>query len=429
MMRVKNLSRGFEAVGSAKWIRRAIVAMVAFFPFVVFPGIERPFSVPKIILLGGVVVPVGIFAVITGHFRWSTLPRGVRLSLIAWTSALTVSTLFGQIVSQETLWLSLFSIGWFLLAMAVSPKSEHIAMAVSAACAVTAAIALLQYLGLDPFSLFGWTPSSYGSPRMRVIGTFGNPNFVAAVIVAGMPLSFHPGKLLKHRAIHLFVIALEVAAIFATGSRAAVAALIAVLVWVTALGLVKRWRLMVAAGLIIIGLLPLMPSRSLMVTLSGRFYIWRVTASHLFERPLFGFGPGAFEPKFIEWETGYWRDGRGSADQRQFSGLQAHAHNDYLEILVDSGFAGALGLLFLLGSFFSFAFQQAKRTPGGFSAGASAGVIALASVALVDFPLHRPAELFLFWTLIALVYLEAGPRVEGTTHSGYLHSGSSISRV
>ena len=300
MMRVKNLSRGFKAVGSAKWIRRATVAMVAFFPFVVFPGIERPFSVPKIILLGGVVVPVGIFAVITGHFRWSTLPRGVRLSLIAWTSALTVSTLFGNFVSQETLWLSLFSIGWFLLAMAVSPKSEHIAMAVSAACAVTAAIALLQYLGLDPFSLFGWTPSPYGSPRMRVIGTFGNPNFVAAVLVAGMPLSFHPGKLLKHRAIYLFVIALEAAAIFATGSRAAVAALIAVLVWVTALGLVKRWRLMVAAGLIIIGLLPLMPSRSLMVTLSGRFYIWRVTASHLFERPLFGFGPGEF-PRSIQY--------------------------------------------------------------------------------------------------------------------------------
>jgi putative inorganic carbon (HCO3(-)) transporter len=395
--------------GAAKWLRRAVVTMVTLFPLVVLPGIERPFSTPKIVLLGGFVVIGGIYAAGTGHFRWPTLPRGFRLSLIAWPSVLAVSAVIGEFVSQEALWLSLFSMGWFLLVIALRPKSAHIAMAVAASCAATAAIALFQYLGLDPFRLLGWPAPPYGSPRMRIFGTLGNPNFVAAILVAGMPLSIHLGKLLKPRALYPFAIALEVAAVFATGSRAAIAALIAVLVWLGALGQFWRWRFMAAAALIIIALLPFMPSRSFMNTLDGRFYIWRVTASHLFERPLFGFGPGAFEPKFIEWETGYWRDGRGSADQRKFSGLQAHAHNDYLEIFVDSGFAGVLSLLFLLGSFFVFAFQQAKSASGGLSAGASVGVVALASVAMVDFPLHRPAELFLFWTLIALVYLEAGP--------------------
>ena len=407
-MRAKNLPIGFEAIGYEKWTRRATVAAVALFPFVFFPGIEKPFSVPKIVFLGGLVASVGIFSAITGRFRWPTLSRGGQLSLIAWASALAASALCGEFVSTEALCLSLFSIVWFLLVMAVAPEPAHIAMAASVSCAAMAAFALLQYLGLDPFSLFGWTTSSYASPRMRVIGTLGNPNFVAAVLVAGIPLTLHLAKRNKHRTFLLFATALEVAAVFATGSRAAFVAIIAVLGWFGILGHFARWRSMVAVGLVIGVLLPLAPSRSLMDTISGRFYIWKVTASHLLERPLTGFGPGAFEPKFIEWETAYWRDGRGSAKERQFSGLQAHAHNDYLEILVDSGVAGALSGVFLLGVFFAFAFKRAKSAPGGVSAGASAGVIALAAVALVDFPLHRPEALFLLWTLIALVYLEAG---------------------
>jgi putative inorganic carbon (HCO3(-)) transporter len=388
-----------------------MVIMVAIFPFVFIPGIERPFSRPKIILLGGFVFIAGIIAISTGRFRLPTLPRGFRFSLIAWASVLAVSALFGEFVLQEALWLSLFCIGWFLLVIILRPKSVHVAVAIAVTCAVTAAIALLQYMGLDPFRLFGWTTPAYGSPRMRVFGTLGNPNFVAALLVAGMPLSIYLGKLLKPRALYPVVIALETAAIFATGSRSVIAALIAMLVWLSALGQFVHWRLLAAVGLIIVVLIPFMPSRSLKDTLNGRFYIWRVTASHLSERPLVGFGPGAFEPKFIEWETGYWRDGQGSEDQRKFSGLQAHAHNDYLEILVNNGFAGLFSLLFLLGSFFVFAFQQVKGASDNLIAGASAGVIAIASVAMVDFPLHRPAELFLFWTFIALIYLEAGPEV------------------
>jgi O-antigen ligase len=206
---------------------------------------------------------------------------------------------------------------------------------------------------------------------------------------------------------------LQLAAVFATGSRAAIAALTAVLVWLGALGPFSRWRLATAA-LIMIVLLPLMPSRSLMNTIEGRFYIWRVTAAHLLERPLFGFGPGAFEPKFVEWETSYWLEGRGTAGQRRYSGLQVHAHNDYLEILVNSGLAALLSFWLLLGSFLAFAFQKARHAPGGLLTGASAGVVALAAVALVDFPFHRPPELFLLCTLMAIAFLPTGPDLVGS---------------
>jgi len=401
----KSLHRDSDTGKAVSWLRGAVVVMTALFPFILWPGIERPFSTPKIVLLGGFVVIAGILAMSTGHYRLPFLPRGFRLSMIAWPSALIVSALLGAFVSQEALWLSLFSLGWFLLVMLVRPRPVHVAMAVAAAGTITAAIACLQYLALDPFRLVGWTTPVYGSPRMRVFATLGNPNFVAAVLVAGIPLSIYLGKLLKPRFLYYAAAALQSGAILATGSRAAMAALIAALIWLGALGQWTRWRL-VAAALVVIAVLPLMPSRSLMNTFEGRFYIWRVAVPHLFERPLFGFGPGAFEPKFIEWETAHWRDGKGTADQRKFTGLQAHAHNDFLEIIVDSGFVAVLSLWFLLGSFFTFAFLMARKASDGLVIGASAGVVALVTVAMFDFPFHRPTELFLFWTLMTIVYLQ-----------------------
>ena len=101
--------------GSAKYFRWAVVVLVTIFPLVLFPSIERPFSMPKIYLLEGFVVVAGIYAMIACRLNWSYLPKGFRLTLIAWPSALAVSALFGQFVSHETFWLSLFCIGWFLI--------------------------------------------------------------------------------------------------------------------------------------------------------------------------------------------------------------------------------------------------------------------------------------------------------------------------
>ena len=70
---------------------------------------------------------------------------------------------------------------------------------------------------------------------------------------------------------------------------------------------------MAGGVLLIAGLFFLAPSRSLTATIKGRLYIWKVNAPHLLERPIFGYGPGGFEPKYIEWETQFWRLGKGTA--------------------------------------------------------------------------------------------------------------------
>lgn len=381
-----------------------MVAMVFCLPFVLRPGLAGAFSAPKKILIEAVVIVVGVLVASQGRLRWPGLPRGFNASVCALLAALTMSSIVGSFVSLKVLLLPLSVMGWFVLLLVVRPRTIYLAMAIAFSSAGVAVIALLQYVGLDPFSLLGWTVSQYGSPRMRVVGTLGNPNFVASLIVSAMPLVWILGDLLRRQTLFLSLLALEVMAVFATGSRAGILAIIATFCWLGAVGRLAP-RTIVAATVLLLLLSSFMPSRALLSTIEGRLYIWRVTVPHLIERPLLGWGPGSFQPKYIEWETLYWQGGHGSERDREFAQLQAHAHNEYLEMMVDQGLVGTLGMLAILASFLAFAGRHAKKIGGELVAGASAGVVALAATALVDFPLHRPTELFLFWTLIAITFL------------------------
>lgn len=387
-----------------KWLDGAVVAAVTVFPLVVFPGIDRPFSTPKIFLLGVLLIAGALIAAGMGRLRWPILPSGFHISLTAWFCALIVSALWGEFVSHRALWISLLPVGWFLLLTVLGTRPVHIASAVALSATVVAAVALLQYVGIDPFVVFGLAAPAQGGPRMRVFATLGNPDFVAAFLVSCLPLSLVLGKITGRRVLFELGALLQALAVFATGSRAAVLGIAAISLW---LGVSIRFsnRLWMAGGVLLIaGLFFLAPSRSLTATIKGRLYIWKVNAPHLLERPIFGYGPGGFEPKYIEWETQFWRLGKGTAEDRVFVQLQEHAHNDYIQVLIDTGLAGLLSLLSLLSSFFIFAFRRIRSTRDNLIAGASAGVAALAVVAIVDFPLHRPTELFLFWTLASFVF-------------------------
>jgi hypothetical protein len=402
----KTAKTGSSAERTAALLRKAVVAIALLLPLVVLPGIPQPFSTPKVYLLEGFVAIAWICVAALGLFSRPALPAGLLISLGIWVSAVAASALFGEFVSWESLRLSLSAFGWFLLVTVLRPNAVHIATGMILASAVVAGIALLQYAGLDPFRLLGWTLQDT-RPRMRVVATLGNPNFVSALLVSAISLSWPLGRHLGKRGLFTALIVLEAAAVFATGSKAGILAVSTVLLWFSVV--VRRGfacRAWIAAGaLAVLVMVAFMPSRSLVTATEGRFYIWRVTASHLLEHPFLGSGPGAFEPKFIEWETLHWQSGRGTEAERKFAQLQVHAHNDYLETLVDSGLVGLLGLVSVLLSFLVFAYRHTRRPGSDLVAAASAGVVALAAVALVDFPLHRPAELFSFWTLMAVVYL------------------------
>jgi O-antigen ligase len=161
-------------------------------------------------------------------------------------------------------------------------------------------------------------------------------------------------------------------------------------------------------------LLWLSPARSLDKTILGRAYIWRIALAHATQIPMTGFGPGAFSLKYAQWETDYIRKNPESPDA-VFFGIQDHAHNDYIELLVDYGIVGvcAFSLVIIL-----LARPLIRRSLSLLEKGIGVSLIVLLSVAIVDFPLHRPAELYLFWTLLALLWI----LVDGKSPDGALET-------
>ncbi len=392
--------RGAELLGSA------LVAVSFVLPLAVVPGLERPFSEPKLVLLAAAVA-AGAAALAFRLLRRPSLPGGLLAALCAWLAVPWLSAWRGEIASSRALLLPAAGAGWLLLAAAARPRAEHLARARVLSATAVAAVALLQLAGMDPFALLGWSAEG-ARGRMRVFATLGNPDFVAAFLCATLPLAWAAPALLPRplRAASLLV---QAGAILAAGSRAAVLGLGAAALWLAATGRHRLPATALAAALAV-PLLALSPARSLDVTVRGRGYVWRVAASHLVERPLLGFGPGTFEDRFARWQGDFWREGRGGDGDRAFAGPLDHAHDDYLETLVEGGAAGLLAFLAVVGTFVAVAFREARAARGDLAAAAAAGALGLLAVALVDFPLARPAETFALFTLMAVSCLAARER-------------------
>lgn len=165
-----------------------------------------------------------------------------------------------------------------------------------------------------------------------------------------------------------------------------------------------RWLVLPAVGALAVLLLPL-AGRSFSDAAEGRLYLTRVIAPHALDAPLSGLGPGAVEALWPAWEVEWWRARCGddaacvAADPRsRFAALQDHAHDDWLEVLVERGLLGLASLLVL----FAFALRRAWRSPRVLGTGVVAALVAMMTRAALDFPLARPADLCLLAAVVGL---------------------------
>lgn len=385
--------------------------MVLAVTLAVLPGGETPFSGVKTGVLLVAAVALLLRAALLGGT--SPAPLGPRVLAGLWLGTLALSGLLGPAAAPGGMWMDAAAAGVLLALLQAPPEPGPVLRAIAGAGTVLALVAVLQAVGVDPFHWAGWA-STHPSERMRVYGTLGNPNFVAAYLGASLCVTL--GEAVSsagpaQRRAWAVAAVLQFGALAATrswGTLLALGAAALSLAWTRAPKSPgpRRWgaALLVALGVAL--LLLAVRERSLSTVLAGRLYLWEVAARHVADAPVLGHGPGSFVNLWPGWEAEHWARG-APAEQQRFADVQDHAHLDYLEWLLELGVVGTLPrLLLLLAALW--AGRQAVEARGR---ALIAALAALAARALTDFPLMRPAELCLFVVLIALALGARAQRV------------------
>ncbi len=136
----------------------------------------------------------------------------------------------------------------------------------------------------------------------------------------------------------------------------------------------------------------------------SRLYIWRDAMSMVKERPWLGFGLNTFGWAFPRY-------------QREPSSLVAtHAHNEYVEMLVETGIIGAAICLWFVIVLLVLSWQR-LRTAGGTDRacrlGALAGWLGILVYSFTDFPTIIPAINYLLAVLAAVATMKLAQRGPG----------------
>ncbi len=129
----------------------------------------------------------------------------------------------------------------------------------------------------------------------------------------------------------------------------------------------------------------------------------RDTVAMAADRPIWGWGVGCFRFIFPKYQGDYFRDDQGNITARVH-----HAHNDWAEMFAELGLLGCLVLLIPV----ALRLRDIWRSTSVLFRWGGAAVVVILAYALVDFPLHNPAVLFLWVTILCT----AGPRDTQISH-------------
>ena len=404
---------------SALLLRFAIPAFVFLMPLMVWPGLARPFSAPKLYAWCGVSLVIAAGVAATDRYRRLHAKSTPLVLLSALVTCVGLSAGVSASADLAALALVVTAIAWFIVLFTLRAETSSLGVTLAASASAIAAVALLQFAGFFPFQSAGWVGVGGTDSRMRVYATLGNPNFVGAFLAGTLPLTIALALQSTRRHLLSAAALLQGLAIIATGSRAAAIgvciACVMVLGHKAQRGTWLRPALgMAAAVSVALLVLSFSPARAVGETVQGRLYVWRVALPQLSSVPLFGHGPGAFEGQFGKWQQHHIVSPQASADLR-FVAPFDHAHNDLLEWTVEYGWAALIAAVACFALFGIAARRAARSSTVG--PGAFAGVCALAIISLVDFPFHRPAELFLATTLMALCFRAEPGRPKAETAS------------
>ncbi|MEW6755922.1 MAG: O-antigen ligase family protein [Candidatus Latescibacterota bacterium] len=317
---------------------------------------------------------------------------------------------------------------------------------------VVTGLGLLQQVGVHLIPL----PKAYGD---FPVSTLGNPNFVAHYLDLLIPLT--AGLLVvrrdpRERGVLALLLLFACAHMLLTGTRggwvAVASGLLLFYLWVRRPG---RWRsalvlvvvvgalLSPAAGLVLgsirVGEATLYDQlsrlgertveRALSVfersdfSISQRRVVWSDTVDLIAEHPWLGVGYGNYELALPAHRSiGRHREWQALMGTR--TEVAYHAHNEYLEVLAETGPVGLAAFLWLLGALLWSGYRRlreaAERAERLFVAGCLGGLAAVLVHAVFSFPLQDPASAIHFYLLGALMVAYGGGTAGTEAHSRWL---------
>src|SRR5690348_11223478 len=351
---------------------------------------EEPLRIPALLLP---LIAFGILASVQWLFR-SASPFATRTELLLFSADLILIFLAAQAFRTIQDWRRF---AWFLIVFGF----------------LVSGFGILQHLTFNG-KLYWFREMTYGGIPF---GPYVNRNHFAGFAELVIPLSLVPlilGKVRRERLASVAIFAvIPLAALFLAASRGGLVSLFCEVVLLLLLLLVVRRSLgkhaLAGATVLVlafslvswIGVRQILSRFSSFQNLevsegkraSMRQGTWRMFLDH----PVAGVGFGAFEAAYPPYETQY--DGK----------IVNHAHNDYLEILAETGLLGGLCCAWFLTVLFIASVRRIQKPSSPF-----AGVLHLAGLtgcfgilvhSLVDFNLHIPANAFLFLLMALLATL------------------------
>lgn len=243
-----------------------------------------------------------------------------------------------------------------------------------------------------------------------MVGMFANVNHFSTTLFSSIPIILYLGIFMNRRAFALISLVIIFLVLLAAGSRAGILLGFAItvvsflaLAWRTRLGgalLLTLLAALVAYGygaIVQVGQQPLDAQY-------GRSYFAVTTLEALKENWLFGIGYGVFDMVFPHYEV---RDAIGAA-------YVNHAHNDFLEVVLEGGVLGATIVLTYVLAVFGRAFRG-----GNFPLQRLAllSILLVLVHSVVDYPLRTMAVAMSFAFFSSLLFSKAEPKLSRTRRS------------
>ena len=283
---------------------------------------------------------------------------------------------------------------------------------------------ILQHLTFNG-KLYWFRVMRYGG---YPFGPYVNRNHFAGFAEILIPVALVPLVLGKVRRERLFLVALfalvPIVALLLSASRGGIVSFVVQMLILFSLLMVRRLqsKYMLAGGVLVlcailavswIGVQEILQRfsgyQALDVTMGKRASMRQDTWKIFLDHPALGTGLGTLQMVFPPYESLY--------DAR----IVNHSHNDYVEALAETGVAGGICCLWLLGILFVESVNGLKDLGSSFGAALNlsglVGCCGLLVHSLVDFNLHIPANALLFFVSAHLATARLQTSTPGTPES------------